>query len=102
MAKKTVTVDLDELAQRHTEFIHDNPWIIPVGVALQIIPLALLIHGHVKANIYRKKLQIEREKTKQLQLKLQSEHSYEGHHHHHGHGHHKGNHYFEPKAPQRL
>ncbi|MTV81406.1 hypothetical protein [Secundilactobacillus folii] len=100
MAKKAVTIDLEELAQRRAAFVRENPWIIPVGVAIQMIPLALLIHGHVKTNIYRKKLQIEREKTKQLELKLQSDHT---HGHHHGHPRHRGHHqHFDPVEPQQL
>ncbi|MCH5462877.1 hypothetical protein HC026_07375 [Lactobacillus sp. LC28-10] len=104
MAKKTVTVDFAKLANQRAEFVKENPWLIPAGLAIQMIPLALLIHGHVKTNIYKKKLQIEREKTKQLELQLQS-----GHPHGRGHGHHR-HHYqhdggyrnFEPAAPKQL
>ncbi|WP_203651974.1 hypothetical protein [Secundilactobacillus yichangensis] len=104
MAKKTVTVDFAKLANQRAEFVKENPWLIPAGLAIQMIPLALLIHGHVKTNIYKKKLQIEREKTKQLTLQLQTEHP-----HGHGHGHHRhhsrhddGYHNFEPTAPRQL
>lgn len=100
MAKKTVTLDFAEMAQRRAEFIQDNPWIIPVGIAAQMIPLTMLIRGHVQAGIYRKKLQIEREKTKQLAMQLQAEH---GHGHHHGHPRHRGGHPdFNPVHPKML
>lgn len=87
---KEITVDLSDLqriADKHTEIIKDNPWLIPAGLALELIPLALFIHGRAQNGIYRKKLQIEREKTRQLMLQSH------GHCHHHykhkgGHGHH--------------
>lgn len=58
MAKKTATVDLSQLrdfADQRIEFIQANPWLIPAGLAIEMIPLALLIHGHAKASIYKKK-----------------------------------------------
>jgi len=100
MAKKTVTVDFEKLASRHAEFIKENPWLIPVGLTVHMIPLALLVYGHVKTNIYKKKLQIEREKTKQLALQLQSNRP-QGHGRHHS-KHHGGYHGFEPTAPRQL
>lgn len=102
MAKKTVTIDLAKLASQRAEFVKENPWLIPAGLAIQMIPLSLLIYGHVKTNIYKKKLQIEREKTKQLNLQIQNNHP-------HGHGHHRhhskpdsGFHNFEPVSPRQL
>lgn len=99
MAKKTLTVDFDQLSNfvdQREEFIKDNPWLIPAGIAIQVIPLALLIHGHMKTSIYKKKLQIEREKTKQLALQLQAKGRCK--HHHHGQPkHHQEQE--EPKTP---
>ena len=102
MAKETVTVDFAKLASQHAEFLKENPWMIPVGLTVQMVPLALLIYGHVKTNIYKKKLQIEREKTKQLTLQLQNGHPY-SHGHHRHHSKHNGNyHEFNPAAPRQL
>lgn len=100
MAKKTVTVDFAKLANQRAEFVKENPWLIPAGLAIQMIPLSLLIYGHVKTNIYKKKLQIEREKTKQLTLQLQTEHPHGRGHGHHRHHFHDGG--FEPAAPRQL
>ena len=100
MPKKTVTVDFAKLASQRAEFVKENPWLIPAGLAIQMIPLALLIRGRVKTNIYKKKLQIEREKTKQLAMQLQNEHPH-GHGRHHS-KHRGGYHDFEGVAPRQL
>lgn len=102
MAKKTVTIDFAKLAGKRAEFIKENPWLIPAGLAIQTVPLAMLIYGHVKKNIYKKKLQIEREKTKQLELQYQNGHPH-GYGHHRHHSQHNGDyHNFEPTAPRQL
>lgn len=50
------------------ELIHDNPWLVPSTMALQVLPLVVIAHGYWKTRQLKTQLQIEREKTKQLRI----------------------------------
>lgn len=60
--------------------LHDYPWLIPISVALQALPAAVMIHGFWKNRQLKKELQIERERTKQLRLEQPATPPYPGGH----------------------
>ncbi|MFC6181143.1 transposase [Lactiplantibacillus daowaiensis] len=60
-----------EISKHHDQMyalLKDNPWLIPATLSMQVIPVALGVHGFWKNRQLSKQLKIERERTKQLAL----------------------------------